>query len=225
MDPPYPLMEEYDFRKDTLNKNLAIMLKSTTKAQQKYNDIHIIYIIYVVFYVRILCDMRTWPSCSRAATRHASVFFLLGISVVRVGVGLCVPACCACKCDGWGLTLPPSLWIPKRRTQVRSYQQKSLRMMFGNGRARSGAFYFPPKGIYGMNMCVYLGPIVPMVTHILISMYAYTHPGIIVLPCGAGKTLTGVTAASTIQKGVIVLCNTNVSAVQWKVRSCMEHGG
>lgn len=42
-------------------------------------------------------------------------------------------------------------------------------------------------------------------------------PGIIVLPCGAGKTLTGVTAASTIQKGVVVLCNTNVSAVQWKV--------
>lgn len=66
MDPPYPLMEEYDFRKDTKNKPLQIMLKSTTK--------------------------------------------------------------------------------------VRTYQQKSLRMMFGNGRARSG---------------------------------------IIVLPCGAGKTLTG----------------------------------
>lgn len=33
MDPPYPLMEEYDFRKDTLNKNLPIMLKSTTKAR------------------------------------------------------------------------------------------------------------------------------------------------------------------------------------------------
>lgn len=41
--------------------------------------------------------------------------------------------------------------------------------------------------------------------------------GIIVLPCGAGKTLTGVTAAATIQKGVIVLANTNVSALQWKV--------
>lgn len=93
MDPPYPLMEEYDFRKDTENKALQIMLKSTTK--------------------------------------------------------------------------------------VRTYQQKSLRMMFGNGRARSG---------------------------------------IIVLPCGAGKTLTGVTAASTIQKGVIILCNTNVSAVQWKAQ-------
>lgn len=38
------------------------------------------------------------------------------------------------------------------------------------------------------------------------------------LPCGAGKTLTGVTAAATIQKGVIVLANTNVSALQWKVR-------
>jgi len=93
MDPPYPLMEEYDFRKDAENKALPIMLKSATK--------------------------------------------------------------------------------------VRTYQQKSLRMMFGNGRARSG---------------------------------------IIVLPCGAGKTLTGVTAASTIQKGVIILCNTNVSAVQWKAQ-------
>jgi hypothetical protein len=30
--------------------------------------------------------------------------------------------------------------------------------------------------------------------------------GIIVLPCGAGKTLVGITAACTIKKSVLVLC-------------------
>lgn len=62
-------------------------------------------------------------------------------------------------------------------TQIRSYQEKSLSKMFGNGRAKSG---------------------------------------IIVLPCGAGKTLVGITAACTIKKGVIVLCTSNMSVVQWK---------
>lgn len=37
--------------------------------------------------------------------------------------------------------------------------------------------------------------------------------GIIVLPCGAGKTLVGITAACTIKKSVIVLCTSSVSAV------------
>ncbi len=46
-------------------------------------------------------------------------------------------------------------------------QEKSLRKMFGNGRARSG---------------------------------------VIVLPCGAGKTLVGVTAACTVRKRCLVLC-------------------
>lgn len=40
--------------------------------------------------------------------------------------------------------------------------------------------------------------------------------GIIVLPCGAGKTLTGITVACTIQKSVIVVCTSMVSAEQWK---------
>ena len=40
--------------------------------------------------------------------------------------------------------------------------------------------------------------------------------GIIVLPCGAGKTLTGVTAAQTIKKSVICLCTNAVSVLQWK---------
>lgn len=40
--------------------------------------------------------------------------------------------------------------------------------------------------------------------------------GIIVLPCGAGKTLVGITAACTIKKGVIVLATSNMSVVQWR---------
>jgi len=36
--------------------------------------------------------------------------------------------------------------------------------------------------------------------------------GIIVLPCGAGKTLTGITVACTIQKSTIVVCTSMVSA-------------
>ncbi|CAJ0550178.1 Ff.00g101080.m01.CDS01 [Fusarium sp. VM40] len=72
----------------------------------------------------------------------------------------------------------PDLAIDLRpNTQIRPYQEKSLSKMFGNGRAKSG---------------------------------------IIVLPCGAGKTLVGITAACTIRKGVIVLCTSSVSAVQWR---------
>ncbi|KAK8397627.1 hypothetical protein O3P69_004426 [Scylla paramamosain] len=60
---------------------------------------------------------------------------------------------------------------------LRPYQEKSLRKMFGNGRARSG---------------------------------------IIVLPCGAGKSLVGVTACCTVNKKALVLCNSGVSVEQWK---------
>lgn len=65
----------------------------------------------------------------------------------------------------------------KPNAQIRSYQEKSLSKMFGNGRAKSG---------------------------------------IIVLPCGAGKTLVGITAACTIKKGTIVLCTSSMSVVQWR---------
>ena len=58
----------------------------------------------------------------------------------------------------------------KSSCTLRPYQEKSLRKMFGNGRARSG---------------------------------------IIVLPCGAGKTLTGVAAACTIKKRTLVLCTSS----------------
>lgn len=40
--------------------------------------------------------------------------------------------------------------------------------------------------------------------------------GIIVLPCGAGKTLVGITAACTIRKGTVVLCTSSMSVVQWR---------
>ncbi|EXK36616.1 DNA excision repair protein ERCC-3 [Fusarium oxysporum f. sp. melonis 26406] len=78
------------------------------------------------------------------------------------------------RCD----SINPDLDIDLRpNTQIRPYQEKSLSKMFGNGRAKSG---------------------------------------IIVLPCGAGKTLVGIAAACTIRKGVIVLCTSSVSAVQWR---------
>ncbi len=40
--------------------------------------------------------------------------------------------------------------------------------------------------------------------------------GIIVLPCGAGKTLVGVTAASRIRKSVLCLVTNSVSVDQWR---------
>ena len=40
--------------------------------------------------------------------------------------------------------------------------------------------------------------------------------GIIVLPCGAGKTLVGITAACTIKKGIVILCTSSMSVVQWR---------
>lgn len=40
--------------------------------------------------------------------------------------------------------------------------------------------------------------------------------GIIVLPCGAGKTLVGITAACTIKKRVLVLATSSVAVDQWR---------
>lgn len=45
--------------------------------------------------------------------------------------------------------------------------------------------------------------------------------GIIVLPCGAGKSLTGVTAASTVKRATIVMCINNASVKQWKEQFVM----
>ncbi|KAI8321996.1 DNA repair helicase rad25 [Martensiomyces pterosporus] len=75
-------------------------------------------------------------------------------------------------------TLNANLGIDlKPVTTIRPYQEKSLSKMFGNGRARSG---------------------------------------IIVLPCGAGKTLVGITAACTVKKSILCLCTSSVSVMQWK---------
>lgn len=65
----------------------------------------------------------------------------------------------------------------KPSTVLRPYQEKSLRKMFGNGRARSG---------------------------------------VIVLPCGAGKTLVGVTAACTVRKRCLCLATSGVAVEQWR---------
>ena len=45
--------------------------------------------------------------------------------------------------------------------------------------------------------------------------------GIIVLPCGAGKTLVGIMAAATVKKNTIILCNSGVSVEQW-YRECND---
>lgn len=75
-------------------------------------------------------------------------------------------------------TINPDINIDLKPAAVlRPYQEKSLRKMFGNGRARSG---------------------------------------VIVLPCGAGKSLVGVTACCTVRKRALVLCNSGVSVEQWK---------
>jgi len=38
--------------------------------------------------------------------------------------------------------------------------------------------------------------------------------GVIVLPCGSGKTLVGITAACTIKKRTMVLCTSGVAVDQ-----------
>ncbi|KAI3945033.1 hypothetical protein MKW92_001085 [Papaver armeniacum] len=74
-------------------------------------------------------------------------------------------------------TVNPNLNMEmKPQAQLRPYQKKSLSKMFGNGRARSG---------------------------------------IIVLPCGAGKSLVGVSAACQIRKSCLCLATSNVSVDQW----------
>jgi len=44
--------------------------------------------------------------------------------------------------------------------------------------------------------------------------------GIIVLPCGAGKTLVGITACCTIKKSCLIFANTGVSVGQWAKQVC-----
>lgn len=45
--------------------------------------------------------------------------------------------------------------------------------------------------------------------------------GIIVLPCGSGKTLVGITAMTTIKKPCLVLCTSAVSVEQWRQQTML----
>jgi DNA excision repair protein ERCC-3 len=40
--------------------------------------------------------------------------------------------------------------------------------------------------------------------------------GVIVLPCGSGKTLVGITAVCTVKKRVVILCTSGVAVEQWR---------
>jgi DNA excision repair protein ERCC-3 len=40
--------------------------------------------------------------------------------------------------------------------------------------------------------------------------------GVIVLPCGAGKTIVGITSVTIIKKQALIICNSTVSVEQWK---------
>ncbi|CUG88668.1 DNA repair helicase-like protein, putative [Bodo saltans] len=42
------------------------------------------------------------------------------------------------------------------------------------------------------------------------------HHGVVVLPCGAGKTLTGIAASSIVSKKTIVMCCNVLSVMQWR---------
>ena len=63
------------------------------------------------------------------------------------------------------------------------------------------------------NVCHYL-------FHRCLATDVRARSGVIVLPCGAGKTLgktlTGVTASQTIKKSIICPCTNAVSVLQWK---------
>lgn len=52
----------------------------------------------------------------------------------------------------------------------------------------------------------------------LSKMFSYSRArsGVIVLPCGAGKTLVGITATTTVKKHTIIMCTSQVAAEQWK---------
>ena len=75
----------------------------------------------------------------------------------------------------------------KPATIIRPYQETSLSKMFGNG--------------YILRVFIY------PVTHF--DWCSRARSGIIVLPCGAGKTLVGITAACTIKKSCLVLCTSS----------------
>jgi DNA excision repair protein ERCC-3 len=75
----------------------------------------------------------------------------------------------------------------KPATVIRPYQETSLSKMFGNGYVEHSSYF----------------------TNIELTNNSRARSGIIVLPCGAGKTLVGITAACTIKKSCLVLCTSS----------------
>lgn len=56
----------------------------------------------------------------------------------------------------------------------------------------------------------------PAASNLLLPCFAFARcAGIIVLPCGAGKSLVGVAAAARVKKATLVLCTSSVSVDQW----------
>lgn len=55
-------------------------------------------------------------------------------------------------------------------------------------------------------------------THSSPTVHTVPNPrsGIIVLPCGAGKSLVGVAAAARVRKSCLCLCTSSVSVDQWR---------
>ena len=55
-----------------------------------------------------------------------------------------------------------------------------------------------------------------LINLLIAHAHACPGPGIIVLPCGAGKSLVGILAAARIKKSVLCLVTNSVSVDQWK---------
>jgi DNA excision repair protein ERCC-3 len=89
-------------------------------------------------------------------------------------------------------TLPQLDIDLKPITVIRPYQEKCLSKMFGNG--------------YAFVLFYIVLFILLYTIFIYIFYFRRARSGIIVLPCGAGKTLVGITAACTIKKSCLVLC-------------------
>ena len=167
----YPLIEEYDFKSDTMTPNLGINLRSHTKVRDYQVNL-------------------APPSRARARTRARRAPRATGDeNHTKFDAERGHAISCGQPNEQILLTWrrprgPPArgraLRTPQRATAdaaaLARAQERSLSRMFGNNRARSG---------------------------------------IVVLPCGAGKTLVGIVAATTLGKSTMVLCNSTVSVEQW----------
>ncbi|KAK4400862.1 General transcription and DNA repair factor IIH helicase subunit XPB1 [Sesamum angolense] len=110
-------------------------------------------------------------------------------------------------------TVNPDLEVElKPHAQPRPYQEKSLSKMFGNGNDLPSTLLcslplssFFPFLLWVVLLCVAEGGL----------RTRRARSGIIVLPCGAGKSLVGVSAACRIRKSCLCLATNAVSVDQW----------